>query len=493
ARGHTAQRIIWIVNSYGQSSSPGTDAAVSMAINLLTGSAPFLRSYRTWFRPQLNAINPVIITLINRMLTDSDRYAGPYRTRVAFGPAPAVGGIGEFTVEVRSARELPVPFAHYRVLATAGLRLHVSRAGRTNSSGVAMLTYTALRSGPLSVMVAGAALPNTTMRLGYSPTHNTSNFSTGSQRVALVSAHRLADVRPVATKVIVRPPTIRTAVVGGPGPRPVGAPVTDLVQAAGLVPKASYRLTVRLQDSSAAGCGTASRLVQADPHGRFVLNSPPIAVCGTGHDTFAERLTDQHGHELAVSAPGQPAETFPVAPAVRTAVIGGLGPRPVGTPVRDRVQGSGLPAGQPLQVQASLFDAGGQRCGTVTGTVRADAHGVIDYRTAALPACGTVRDSFTELVRDQAGTVLASTPVGQPSETFPLVRVPSTPTPSTPTPSSPTSRTPPAHLPTPAPSQPPHSPPPLASTGSTPTVAMLGGLASLALGLAALLIGRRRV
>lgn len=252
AQGHTAQRIIWIVNSYGQSSAPSTDAAVSMAITLLTGSAPFLRSYASAFLPQLAAIDPAIVTFIDRMISDSDRYAGPYRTRIAFGPAPPVGGVGEFSIEIRSAREVALPRAAYRITGTAGLKLHAGVTGRTGATGIAVLAYTALRAGQLAAIAEGIQQPNTTMRLGYSPTHYAGSFSAGSQRVALVSARRLTAVRPSSARLTVRPPTIHTTVRGGSRGRPVGSPVADLLQAAGLVPDAGYQLRVSLQDSSGA-------------------------------------------------------------------------------------------------------------------------------------------------------------------------------------------------------------------------------------------------
>ena len=43
------------------STSAATDAAVSMAINLLMGSDPFDRSYHGYFVRQLNAINAGIV------------------------------------------------------------------------------------------------------------------------------------------------------------------------------------------------------------------------------------------------------------------------------------------------------------------------------------------------------------------------------------------------------------------------------------------------
>jgi hypothetical protein len=485
AHGHTAQRIIWIVNSYGQSSSPGTDAAVSMAINLLTGSAPFLRSYSSWFRPQLIAINPAIVSLINRMLSDSDRLAGPYRTRIAFGPAPAVGGVAEFTVEVRSAREIPVPGAHYRIVATAGLRLATASTGRTASSGVGVLTYTALRAGRLAAIAEGIGLPNTTMRLGYSPTHSTSNFSTGSQRVALVSARRLTDVRPAAAQLTVRPPTIGTTVLGGTGPRPVGAPASDRVQAAGLVPNGGYQLTVRLQDSSAVACGTTTMPVRADPHGRLAVTTAGIAVCGTGRDTFTERLADLHGTTLAVSGPGQPTETFPVAPTVSTMVRGGVGPRLPGAQASDRVVGSGLPPGRPLQVQVSLLDSTGRHCGTVTGSVSTDQRGRFDLSSAPVPVCGLIHDSFTEVVRDRTGSILASTPFGQPGETFPVSHRSVVPSSSPAPPGHPPAKAVPPSVAKPVPR--------LAATGSAPIAAVIGGLLTVLVGTGLLLAGGRGV
>jgi hypothetical protein len=492
ARGHTAQRIIWIINSYGQSTAASTDAAVSMAINLLTGSAPFLRSYASSFKPQLNALNPDIVGFINRMIADSDRYAGPYTTKVAFGSVPAVGANGHFTVQVRSARGFALPDVPFRVTGTAGIRLRSRGWGRTGPSGIATLVYTALRSGPVAIIAQGTAVPNITMRLGYSPTHNTGNFSTGSQRVALNSAHRLSLVAPGTAHATISAPSIRTVVRGGSVPRPVGVRVTDQVQASGLQPRANYRLAVTLQDSSGSVCGSAAISVHADVHGLLDTITPGIAVCGGGRDTFAERLLDVQGHPVVHSPPGQPRETFPVSPAAKTAVHGGVRPRAVGTPVSDEVQAIGLWPGKRYQVQANLQDATGSSCGSTTGSATSDVHGVLAVTLGPIKACGTGKDTFTERLTGSDGTVLATTTAWEPAETFPVQQPPAVHRPSPPKVSPPKVRPPPVAAPklppTPAVQRPvPH----LASTGATPKLALVTGILGLVMGGLLLLAGRR--
>jgi hypothetical protein len=316
ATGHAAQRIIWIVNSYGQSASPLTTSAVSMAINLLTGSKPFMTSYNTYFKAQLARINPAIGVSIDQMLADSDRFAGPYTTRITFGAAPAPGGTGTFAVSIRSATGAAVRNAPFVVTEISGGTLVSKPSGNTGVSGVARLTYRASLAGTVAVTAHGTAVPATTMRLGYSPTHNTSNFNTGSQRVAVASAVRFRPAPAGRGSVVVAPPLVTTAVVSGTGPRTVGTPVSDLVTASGLVPRTGYSVIADLLDSTGVRCGRVSLAVTTDALGGFTTQTPTLSACGTGTNTFVESIADLTGTTVAITPPGQPSETFPVMPVV---------------------------------------------------------------------------------------------------------------------------------------------------------------------------------
>ncbi len=316
ASGHRAQRIIWIVNSYGQSPNRGATAAVSMAINLLTGSAPFARSYRSYFARQLEAIDPGIVRSIDQMLVDSDRYAGPYSTRITFGAAPPVGGTGAFAVSIRSANGTALRNAPFVVTSVRGGRLLSPAVGRTDVSGVGHLSYTALRAGTVSAAAHGTSAPATTVRVGYSPSHGTMNFSTGSQRVVAVSAVRLRPVAGGTGHVTVLAPVVVTSVVGGVHARPVGVAVADRITASGLTRLTEYRLRASLIDFAGRVCATVSLAVRADAVGNLVTQTPPVATCGVGTNTFTETLTDSAGAIVAITPPGQPTETFPVMEAV---------------------------------------------------------------------------------------------------------------------------------------------------------------------------------
>jgi hypothetical protein len=230
ASGHTGQRIVWIVNSYGQSPSRDVDAAVSMAINRLTGSAPFDRSYRSYFLPQLNAINPAIPGLIDSMLADSDMFAGPYTTRVTFGVAPGVGGSGQFAVSVRSAMGYPVRNAPFRVVRLGGGALLSASNGSTGATGVVRLRYASIQSGRVTALAVGLA-PNSTVRLGSSVSHSGTAFVSGSQRVLMRSATPLGAaaagigwvsvgpsplVSPQSISPVLRSPVLRSPVLRSP-------------------------------------------------------------------------------------------------------------------------------------------------------------------------------------------------------------------------------------------------------------------------------------
>lgn len=508
ASGVTAQRIIWIINSYGQSASPATTAAVSMAINLLSGSTPFLRSYHAYFRPQLLALDSTIVPRIERFIRDSAWFAGPYTTRVTFGPAPAVGGQGVFAVSVRSGRGVSIRNAAFRVTALNGAKLVSAASGSTGATGVRRLTYTALRAGTISASARGTSEPNTTMRLGYSPTHNTNNFATGSQRVALVSAERLKATSTGSGHVVVAPATVRTSVITGTGPRVVGALVRDRIDAEGLIPRADYTVTATLQDASGVRCATAAVSAQAGFDGTLRVSTPPMGVCGAGTNTFVEKVSDSQRRIVASTPPGQPAETFPVTPVVTTAVRAGNGNRTVGTPVVDRITALGLLPSTGYLVTASLTAEGGRACGTVSAPVSTDTHGRFTLDSGPVPACGLEHDTFTERVTTAAGVVVATTPPGQPAETFPVTAPPIVvshpPIATAPVPTSPPSPSPvrsPAHSrPVGAPSAPTGysgtpvrqaavtAAPQLALTGARPTALILTGLIGVAGGALVLLL-----
>jgi hypothetical protein len=479
ATGHTARRISWIVNSYGTSASPKVDAEVSMAINLLTGSQPFNRSYYGYFRAQLTAIDPGIVPAIEAMIRDSDRYAGPYRTEVRFAPAPPLGGSGTFTVLVRTASGFALPWTPVTVTSVAGLKLLGSRTGTTGHQAVATYRFTATAAGVMRVAATATAVPNTTIRLGYSPTHNGATFSTGSQRVALVSGHRTTGLPPGAASLTIAPPALHTVVSGGSVPHRVGDLVSDQLSATGLIPLQNYQLEVSLQDVTGANCGSVSRAVAADRHGRLTVQTPPLKVCGAGTDTFAERLL-LGGRPVAVSPPGQPAETFPISPTISTAVAGGTGPRLPGSAVTDRVEIVGLAPGAAYRLAAKLSDAKGAVCGSEVRAVRSDQRGRLTLETAAMRACGFGRNTFTEVLSDSAGQLAASSPAWSANESF-LLRPP--PARSTPPPSAP-----PAHRVV----QPVSRPvPQLANTGALPRLPLVAGLLGVGVG-GLLLLGMRR-
>jgi hypothetical protein len=485
ARGHQAQRIVWIINSYGQSASAITNAAVSMAVNLLTESAPFKRSYEAYFKRQLNAISPAIAVQVNQLLADSDRFAGPYTTRITFGPAPAVGGIGQFAVSIRSARGVSLRNASFRVISVRGGVLRSRATGSIGPSGVARVPYTALAAGEVSATAYGMA-PNVTMRLGYSPSHNTSSFSTGSQRVALASSTRLKAVRPGRGSVTVLPPRVSTAVVAGNEARTVGTLVTDRVVASGLVPRVGYSIVASLVDSVGSTCGTVTAEAIATNLGTLSMATAAIAVCGGGTNTFVEQLRDRAGHVVAQTPPGQPPETFPVTPRVTTAVVGGVGPRKVGVAVRDQVVADGLLPNTPYRLEVTLQDSAGRRCGVVTSSAVTDSRGVIRVETAPIVTCGTGSDTFSERILDQAGTPVASAPPGQTSETF---RVIST---AVIQPAPPRARPHVAVKPAVHPVTVPRPVPTLAATGGAPSGALILGIALLTVGIAALAWCRRQ-
>ncbi|MDQ1692026.1 MAG: hypothetical protein QOD87_2134 [Pseudonocardiales bacterium] len=336
ASGHAAQRIIWIVNSYGQSASPVTTSAVSMAINLLTRSKPFMKSYDGYFKAQLARINPAIGVSIDQMLADSDRFAGPYATRIIFGAAPAPGGTGTFAVSIRSASGAAVRNAPFVVTEIAGGKLVSKPSGNTGVSGVARLTYRAGKAGAVAVTAHGTAVPATTMRLGYSPTHNTPNFNTGSQRLAVASATHVRPAPAGRGSVVVAPPLVTTAVMSGTGPRILGTPVSDLVTASGLVPRTGYSVTATLLDSTGVSCGRVSLTVTTDALGGFTAQTPTLPACGTGTNTFVESIADLSGTTVAITPAGQPSETFPVTPVVAppppTTPPASVSPPPSSTP-----------------------------------------------------------------------------------------------------------------------------------------------------------------
>jgi hypothetical protein len=418
ATGHTAQRLIWIVNTYGQSPSRDVDAAVGVSIHRLVGGASFARVYNGYYRPQLSAINAGLPALIETMLADSDRFAGPYTTRVTFGVAPPVGGVGQFAVSIRSARDYPVRKATFTVTAFGGGRLVSPATGSTGVTGVTRLSYVPTRAGTVGAVVRGATT-GTTVRLAQSPTHAGATTATGSQRVLTISANPVRAVPAGAGRVLVAGPVITTQVVNGVAGRPVGTPVNDDVSISGLVAGARYDITAVLRDDGGRQCGSVNGSVTADRLGLATWRSPNIEACGSGRDTFTETLS-RAGVVLVTTRPNQPTETFPVVPLVATQVRDGNGSRSVGSSVADVISGRGFTPGIDYRVLIRLLDAPGRECGTATVTTRADTRGDIELTSPGLPVCGSGSNTFVEEVRSPAGMLLAQTPPGVPSETFPV-------------------------------------------------------------------------
>jgi hypothetical protein len=254
---------------------------------------------------------------IDRLLTDSDLFAGPYTARVVFASAPAVGGAGSFSVSIRSFLGYPLRNAPFVVTATAGMRTVSPMRGSTGPTGVARVSYRADRPGTLRVQAFGLA-PGTTMRLAHSPTHDAASYSAGSQRVVAASSLPLRPTPVASGSVSVEPVSVRTGVVGGTAVRRVGQLVQDLVELRGLIPMQNYRIDASLTDRTGMVCGSATAPVTTDVSGTAQLRTTPIAACGTDRDTFSEVVRDATGRVVVQSPPGQPCESFAVASAVAT-------------------------------------------------------------------------------------------------------------------------------------------------------------------------------
>jgi hypothetical protein len=324
------------------------------------------------------------------------------------------------------------------------------------------------------------------MRLGYSPTHNTNDFRTGSQRVALASSTRLKPVRPGSGKVTVIAPKVTTTVGSGGGLRTVGTPVSDHVEASGLVPRGSYSVIASLLDTAGSNCGTVTASAIASSRGALAMTTAPIAVCGAGTNTFVEQIRDRAGHVVAKTPPGQPSETFRVTPTVTTAVIGGTGSRKVGVAVRDRVVANGLLPNTRYRVEATLQDSAGRRCGVVSGVAVTDSGGFIRTVTSAIKSCGTGADTFVERILDLAGVVVTRTAAGQPSETFRVIGT------VVATRDQPPAVRPRAPLKPALKTAPVRPVPALAATGGAPAGALVLGIGLLAAGAAAVSWSRQR-
>ena len=326
ASGRTAQRISWIVNSYGESPNPAVDAAVALSINRLIGSPVFEHSYQRYFLPQLRLIDPGLPALIERMISDSEMFAGPYQTRVTFAAAPGIGGVGQFTVTVRSATGYPLRGAATSILKIDGGELSSPSSAVADAAGSARFSYRALPATAVKVVARGAA-PANTLLLGYSPSHSGTTFSSGSQRVVMRSSAPSVWTAAAEGSLLLSPPRISTAVVGGTGARGLGTQVIDAVTVTGLAPGIPFTVRARLQDSAGRVCGEWRDVVGGDRLGNAELTTGGLSVCGSGKNTYVEELVDAHGRVVVVTPPGQPGETFAVssAPAAQP-------PRPVITP-----------------------------------------------------------------------------------------------------------------------------------------------------------------
>ena len=421
--GVNAARIAYLVNTHLTNTTAGEMAATSMAIDLLMAGGSFTTSYNSYFKAQVGA---AVTARVTALLAASNSYRGPYTLSIAYAAGSKVGTASTVTFTAVSAAGVRVPNLTLNIAAVDGASVPGGQTSVTNAHGQVVRRYT-----PTSTRTdfrVTAAAPSNLFRLGYAPTHMTSNLITGSQRLVLAAAAPSLTASAVKANISTVPvapaPTGQTQVVGGTGSRPVGAPVSDLFTGANYTPNATYTATITLQtgDDTPQICGTVTMTVKADATGKLTFTSTPIPSCGGGTNTFVESIKDSTGKVIVTTPPNQPRETFPIGPQGSTQVVGGNSGRPVGTPVADTFTGEGFvpDAVYSYTVTLQTEDDSPVVCGTATGTATASATGTLTFTTPTVNSCGSGTNTFFEVVKDSTGKVIATTSPGVPSESFPI-------------------------------------------------------------------------
>lgn len=97
------QRISYVLNRYGTTSSNTQAAAVNAAVNLLIGNQRFATDWRSSYVPQLARRDTRVAPLASRMIAESATLRGPYRVTVQVTRTALVGGSARARITVTSA------------------------------------------------------------------------------------------------------------------------------------------------------------------------------------------------------------------------------------------------------------------------------------------------------------------------------------------------------------------------------------------------------
>ncbi len=148
--------------------------------------------------------NPRITTLYNRIRSDADRYAGPYRLVTKLPQKQTVGRRSSGSVRVLSSSGRAVPNVRLRI-ASSGVE-GVPATIRTNGAGIARIAFTPTASGDMSLKVSTGSIASTLPRF-FVPT--TRAGARNGQRLAKAATQRLATtvkrtVAPARVKVTTR-------------------------------------------------------------------------------------------------------------------------------------------------------------------------------------------------------------------------------------------------------------------------------------------------
>ncbi len=332
-----ARRIAYAVWAYGRSGSANQQAAVMLYVHSLMGDA----------RPgevDPAALNPSVVSLYEKIASDSARYHGPYRIEVG---VPDIPSGTSATIRVLSATGNALPSLPLTV--TAG---GAKSQATTNGSGVAKVALKPATASTSSLVVDTGPIASTLPRI-FTPATNPA--AANAQRLVVPGSQSVTAAirRPFSKRQI----SVSTA--AAPTRLLVGEATTDRVTISGALASWDGTVAVRIHGPFRTPAEIRCNLAPAwegsfKATGSAVYTTPPAKLSRPGWYTYEEVVPGDADHTGLTTRCGVASETFAVEvqPNVTTTISSTS--VTTGTAISDRVVVSGL-LGEHATVQAALY------------------------------------------------------------------------------------------------------------------------------------------
>ena len=299
------QKIASAIWNYGRSENANQQAAVGLYVHSLMGDA---RAGEV----DPAALNPAVVSLVEKIARDSSRRHGPYRVEMRFLDRLVVGKKTIATIRLLSAAGTPLP--HVQLELAAHGAIGIRAAVETDGHGVARVPLTPAAAGELRLSVESAPVASTLPKI-FRAIRGAA--AANAQRLAVPSSQR---VSASASAMVQAEPSV-SSIVSNEIVQP-GARVFNQIRVRGLgrTPAAiRVELYGPFASRSAIRCEGRpywTRTVAVNGDGE--VNSPRVKVAKAGFYSYRERMTGSPLVREATSDCLRAIATFLAAPRIRT-------------------------------------------------------------------------------------------------------------------------------------------------------------------------------